>query len=83
MNSKSPLASVYIKVAIPKYYLGPMKAQSKKLPGCCRTSIGSESHFARVMIERDLKYMNVNLNAIRDFELREINALNKSISSLR
>ena len=80
MNSKSPLSSVQIRVTVPKYWLGPMRAQSLKLGGCLRKNIGSESHFARACIERGLIKMGVNLDKIREYE---INELNKGISLLK
>ena len=66
--SKSPLALTKVAVMVPRYWIGPMKAQSKKLPGCVRKNEGSESHFGRVMIERGLRE-RVDLDACKEHEI--------------
>ena len=78
MRSKSPLSSTTIRVTVPSYYLPVMLAQSKRLPGCKRPDKGSESHFAKVAIDRFFKDLNVNMEMVKQYE---INMLNKGISS--
>jgi hypothetical protein len=69
--NKSPLATTTIRVTVPRYWLGPMRAQSLRLPGCVRNRIGSEAHFARVMIYQGLR-ARVNLEAVREFEIKHL-----------
>jgi hypothetical protein len=72
MNSKLPLATVSVRVNLPRYYLPVMRVQSKGLPGCVRPSIGSESHFARTAIDEMLKRRNVPMNKILEFEIKQL-----------
>lgn len=54
MKTISLVASVTIRVTLPKYYLSAMRHQSKSISGCVRPNISSESHFARIAIEEKL-----------------------------